>query len=59
MMTPDEIEQEIARAEQEIADICARVERLTGRQVGRIDITRKPGEAVVDLHMQDRRPAHD
>jgi hypothetical protein len=57
MMTPDEIEQEIARAEQEIADICARVERLTGRQVGRIDYYDAWGTAA--MHMRDWRPTDD
>ncbi len=59
MMTPDEIEQEIAHTEREIEALVERIERLSGRQVGRMDYERMPGGPVVDLHMQDWRPAHD
>jgi hypothetical protein len=58
-MTHEELEQEIRWTERKIAALVGSIERLSGRQVGRIDIMKTDGGTLVDLHMQDRRPDND
>jgi hypothetical protein len=59
MMTPDEIEEEILRTEREIMALIKRVERRSGRQVGRVDYDTHAAHWFISLHMRDWRPTDD